>query len=212
MMPPSPPRVYLVTGPSQEVDLPARAASAMRGLPPGSVAVQLRVPGASGRELLAQARALQVVVRDGGQLLIVNDRVDVAIAAGADGVHLPSAGISPADARRLLGAGRLVGVSCHSASDVSRALAGGADFATFGPVFETPSKRAHGAPVGLEQLAVAARLGLPLLGLGGVDLSNASAVVAAGAWGLAAIRAWLEADDPAAVVRALLDAVERHRR
>jgi thiamine-phosphate pyrophosphorylase len=162
--------------------------------------------------LLAQARALQVVVRDRGQLLIVNDRVDVAIAAGADGVHLPSAGISPADARRLLGAGRLVGVSCHSASDVSRALAGGADFATFGPVFETPSKRAHGAPVGLEQLAVAARLGLPLLGLGGVDLSNASAVVAAGAWGLAAIRAWLEADDPAAVVRALLDAVERHRR
>jgi len=95
---------------------------------------------------------------------------------------------------------------------VTRALAGGADFATFGPVFETPSKRAHGAPVGLEQLAVAARLGLPLLGLGGVDLSNASAVVAAGAWGLAAIRAWLEADDPAAVVRALLDAVERHRR
>ena len=132
--------------------------------------------------------------------------------AGADGVHLPSAGVSPADARRLLGAGRLVGVSCHSAEDVARALAGGADLATFGPLFETPSKRAYGAPVGLERLAEAARLGLPLFGLGGVNLSNASAVVDAGAAGLAAIRAWLEADDPASVVKALLHAVERGTR
>ena len=184
----------------------------MRGLPPGSVAVQLRLPGASGRELLAQARSLRGVVRDCGQLLVVNDRIDVAIAAGADGVHLPSAGVSPADARRLLGAGRLVGVSCHSAEDVARALAGGADLATFGPLFETPSKRAYGAPVGLERLAEAARLGLPLFGLGGVNLSNASAVVDAGAAGLAAVRAWLEADDPASVVKALLHAVERGTR
>jgi len=176
------------------------------------VALQLRAPGASGRELLAQARALRVVVQDCGQLLVVNDRVDVAIAAGADGVHLPSAGISPDDARRLLGAGSLVGVSCHSAADVSRALAGGADFATFGPVFETPSKRAYGAPVGLERLAEAARLGLPLFGLGGVDVANASEVVAAGAHGVAAIRAWLDAPDPAAVVRQFLDATNMRER
>jgi thiamine-phosphate pyrophosphorylase len=162
--------------------------------------------------LLAQVRALQGSVRDCGQLLLVNDRIDVALAAGADGVHLPSAGIPPADARRLLGEGRLVGVSCHSSLDVARALAGGADFATFGPIFDTPSKRAHGAPVGTEKLTEAARLGLPLLGLGGVDLSNAAAVVDAGASGLAAVRVWLEADDPAAVVRALLHAVERRRR
>jgi len=145
-------------------------------------------------------------------LLVVNDRIDVALAAGADGVHLPSAGISPAEARALLGEGRLIGVSCHSSLDVARALEGGADFATFGPIFDTPSKRAYGPPVGLARLAEAARLGLPLLGLGGVDLSNAASVVEAGACGLAAIRAWLEADDPAAVVRDLLDVVERRRR
>jgi thiamine-phosphate pyrophosphorylase len=145
-------------------------------------------------------------------MLLVNDRLDVAIAAGADGVHLPSAGIPPAEARRLLGATGLVGVSCHSVPEVARALAGGADFATFGPIFDTPSKRAYGSPVGTDRLAEAARLGLPLLGLGGVDLSNAAAVVEAGASGLAAIRAWLLADDPAAVVQALLDAVERRRR
>lgn len=212
MMPPRPPRVYLITDPSRGADLPSRVAVAMRGLPPGSVAVQVRAPGASGRELLALARTLHGPVRDCAQLLVVNDRVDVALATGADGVHLPSAGIPPADARRLLGGERLVGVSCHSSLDVARAIAGGADFATFGPIFETPSKLPYGAPVGTERLAEAARLGLPLLGLGGVDLSNASAVVEAGASGLAAIRVWLDADDPAAVVRALLDAVERRRR
>jgi thiamine-phosphate pyrophosphorylase len=212
MMPPRPPRVYLVTGPSHGSDLPARVASAMRGLSPGSVALQVRAPGAQGRELLALVRALQGPVRECGQLLVVNDRIDVALAAGADGVHLPSAGIPPAEARGLVGEGRLIGVSCHSSPDVARALEGGADFATFGPVFETPSKRAYGAPVGLERLAEAARLGLPLLGLGGVNLSNAEAVVDAGASGLAAVRAWLEADDLAAVVRDLLDVVERRRR
>jgi thiamine-phosphate pyrophosphorylase len=212
MMPPSPPRVYLVTDASHGADLAPRVASAMRGLPSGVVAVQLRAPGAAGRELLAQARPLLGAVRDAGQWLVVNDRIDVALAAGADGVHLPSAGVPPADARRLLGQDRLVGVSCHSASDVERAIAGGADFATFGPIFDTPSKRAFGAPVGTERLAEAARLGLPLLGLGGVDLSNAAEVVDAGAWGVAAIRAWLEADDPSAVVRALLEVVERSRR
>jgi len=212
MMPPRPPRVYLIADPLRVANLRVRVASAMRGLPPGSVAVQVRAPGASGRELLAQVRAIQGPVRECGHLLVVNDRIDVALAAGADGVHLPSAGIPPADARRLLGEGRLVGVSCHSSLDVARALAGGADFATFGPIFDTPSKRAYGAPVGLERLAEAARLGLPLLGLGGVDLSNAAEVVDAGASGLAVVRIWLEADDPAAVVRALLDAVERRRR
>jgi thiamine-phosphate pyrophosphorylase len=212
MMPPSPPRVYLVTDASHGADLAARVASAVSGLPPGAVAVQLRAPGAAGRELLDQARALKAVVRNSGQWLLVNDRIDVALAAGSDGVHLPSAGVAPADARRLLGEDRLVGVSCHSAFDVKRAIAGGADFATFGPIFDTPSKRSHGLPVGTERLAEAAALGLPLLGLGGVDPSNAADVVGAGASGVAAIRAWLEADDPSAVVRALLEIVERSRR
>ena len=208
MMPPTPPRVYLVTDPSGGPGLVARAAAAMRGLPPGVVAIQLRARGATGRELLETARALRTVVSEAGQLLLVNDRVDVALAAGADGVHLPSAGIPPGDARRLVGDGRLVAVSCHSLDDVARARDAGADFATFGPVFETPSKREYGPPVGLGPLREASLLGLPLVGLGGVDASNASAVVGAGAFGVAAIRAWIEAADPGSAVRRLLDTVE----
>ena len=209
MMPPSPPRVYLVTDPSGGSGLVARAARALRGLPPGVVAIQVRARGATGRELLEAARALRTVAAEAGQLLLVNDRADVALAAGADGVHLPSAGIPPGDARRLVGDERLVAVSCHSQEDVARARDAGADFATFGPVFDTPSKRDYGPPVGLGPLREASLLGLPLVGLGGVDASNASAVVAAGAFGVAAIRAWLEASDPASVVRRLLDAVEK---
>ena len=208
MMPPTPPRVYLVTDPSAGGGLVSHTAAALRGLPPCVVAVQLRARGASGRELLELARALRRVVSEVGQRLLVNDRIDVAMACGADGLHLPAAGVSPRDARALLGRGRLLAVSCHSAADVARARDSGADFATFGPIFETPSKRSFGPPVGLERLQEAAALGLPLVGLGGVDLSNAPEVMAAGACGVAAIRAWLDAPDPAGVVRRLLDVTQ----
>ncbi|HEY6105140.1 MAG TPA: thiamine phosphate synthase [Anaeromyxobacteraceae bacterium] len=201
-----PPRVYLVTEGGLVPDLVAALRAALAGLPPGAVAVQLREKRMPARDLLALARALTAVCRQSGQPLLVNDRLDVALAAGAAGVHLPSTGFAPEEARRLLPPGTLVGVSCHSAEDVARAAAGGADFATFGPVFDTPSKRRFGAPVGLARLAEAARLGLPLLGLGGVDLANAAQVVAAGAHGVAAIRAWLGAPDPGAAVRALVAA------
>jgi thiamine-phosphate pyrophosphorylase len=207
-MPPRHPRVYLVTDPSAGPALVARTASALRALPPGTAAVQLRDRGASARELLALARALREVTSATGQVLLVNDRIDVAMAAGADGVHLPSAGTPPGDARRLLGSGPLVAVSCHSGDDVARALAGGADFATFGPVYDTPSKRGFGPPVGLERLREAAALGLPLVGLGGIDPGNARAVALAGAVGVAAIRAWLEAADPGEAAGRLLAAME----
>jgi thiamine-phosphate pyrophosphorylase len=203
------PRVHLITDREICPD-PVRAArGALAGTPPGAVAVHLREKGMPGAALLATARALAAAVHEMGQLLLVNDRVDVALAAGADGVHLPSAGVPPGDARRLLGAGRLVGVSCHSLDDVRRALEGGADYATFGPVFDTPSKRRFGAPVGLDALRDAAALGLPLVGLGGVGPANAPQVVAAGAAGVAAIRAWLGGDGGAAAVSALLRATAR---
>lgn len=201
-----PPRAYLVTEGGLVPDLVAAVRAAVAGLPPGAVAVQLREKAMPARDLLDLARALQAVCGPAGQPLLVNDRLDVALAAGAAGVHLPSTGFAPEEARRLLPPGALVGVSCHSAEEVARAAAGGADFATFGPVFDTPSKRRFGAPVGLGRLAEAARLGLPLLGLGGVDLANAAQVVAAGAHGVAAIRAWLGAPDPGAAVRALVAA------
>lgn len=201
-----PPRAYLVTEGGLVPDLVAAVRAALAGLPPGAVAVQLRDKAMPARQLLALARALQAVCGPAGQPLLVNDRLDVALAAGAAGAHLPSAGLPPEEARRMLRPGALLGVSCHSAGEVARAIAGGADFATFGPVFDTPSKRRFGEPVGLERLAEAARLGLPLLGLGGVDPGNAAQVVASGAHGVAAIRAWLAAPDPGAAVRALLAA------
>jgi thiamine-phosphate pyrophosphorylase len=145
------------------------------------------------------------VCRASGQLFLVNDRLDVALASGADGVHLPSAGVPVREARRLLGAGRLLGVSCHSADDVVRAAREGADYATFSPIYDTPSKRAYGPPQGLSALRDASRLGLPLIALGGVDARNVREVVTAGAHGAAAIRAWLVAEDPAGVVTALLE-------
>jgi thiamine-phosphate pyrophosphorylase len=197
------PRVYLITD-RRIAPLRDRVEAALEGLAPGTAAVQLRERDLPARDLLSLALELKRVCAAHGQLFMVNDRIDVALASGADGVHLPSAGVPPAEARRLLGPTALVAVSCHSGEDVARALEGGANFATFGPVYETPSKRAHGRPVGLEALARAALLGLPLLGLGGVTASTAPAVWKAGAAGVAAIRGWLAAPDPMSAVRALL--------
>jgi thiamine-phosphate pyrophosphorylase len=200
------PVVHLITDRRLRGDLVAHTRAALAGLSPGRAAVQLREKDLGGRDLLALARALLPVCRAAGQLLVVNDRLDVALAAGADGVHLPAAGVPAPDARRLLGRAALVGVSCHSAAEVARARDGGASYATVSPVHDTPSKRRYGAPVGLGVLADASRLGLPVIALGGVTPARVAEVLAAGAHGVAAIRAWLEPDDPAAAVRALLAA------
>jgi len=197
------PVVHLITDRRLAADLPARLDRALAGLPPGLAAVHLREQDLGGAALLALARRLLPVVRARRQRLLVNDRADVALAAGADGVHLPSAGLPAGAARALLGPAALVGVSCHGAGEVRRALDGGADFATFGPVWDTPSKRPYGAPVGLAALADGVALGLPLVALGGVTPENAAQARAAGAAGVAVIRAWLEGPDPAAVVRGL---------
>lgn len=198
------PVVHLITDRRLARDLAARADAALAGLPRGRASIHLREKDLGGRELLALARALATVCRRHGQLLLVNDRLDVALAAGADGVHLPAAGIPPGEARRIVGSGRLIGVSCHSAADVARAKAGGADFAFLSPIHDTPSKREFGPPLGVGALREAARLGLPLVALGGIGAGNAAEARAAGAWGVAAIRAWLEGPDPAEAVRRML--------
>jgi thiamine-phosphate pyrophosphorylase len=197
------PVVHLITDRRLARDLPARLELALGGLPPGLVAVHLREKDLGGAALLDLARRLLPVARGHAQRLVINDRADVALAAGADGVHLPAAGLPPEVVRGLLGPGALVGVSCHSADDLRRARDGGASFATFGPVWDTPSKRRFGAPVGLAALAAGATLGLPLVALGGVTPDNARLARDAGAAGVGVIRAWLEGPDPAAVVRRL---------
>jgi thiamine-phosphate pyrophosphorylase len=179
------------------VDVVARALDA--GLP----AVQLRDKDLPGRLLFHLAERLRDVTARAGALLFVNDRVDVACAVGADGVHLGAAALPVAVARSLLPAAALVGASVHALDEVA---ATSADFVVFGPVFDTPSKRAYGAPQGPDRLRDAvSRARVPVLAIGGVEPSNVDTVRAAGADGVAVVRAILAASDPGAATRTLLD-------
>jgi thiamine-phosphate pyrophosphorylase len=193
-------RLYLITPPSGDPTPAVEAALAV--LPRACCGVQLRQPSLGGRELLQRAQELLAICERHGAPLLVNDRADVALAAGADGVHLPARGLSPADARAL--GLRLVGVSAHSPADVARAAREGADFAVFAPVFETPGKTAQGEGA----LAAACRAApIPVLALGGVDASNAGRCIDAGARGVACIRSVLGAPDPAAAAVRLWQAL-----
>jgi thiamine-phosphate pyrophosphorylase len=176
----------------------------------GLRAVQLREKDLVGGALLALARELRRLTARHEARLLVNDRVDVALAVEADGVHLPGGGLPPDVARRLLGTGRLLGVSTHSPAEAAAAGSGGADFAVFGPVYDTPSKRPYGAPLGLDALADACRRArVPVLAIGGVTAACVPEVRAAGAAGVAVIRALLEAEDPARATKELLEACAR---
>lgn len=189
-------RLYLITDRRQAKggDLLAAVERALSG---GVRAVQLREKDMDGRELLELARKMRVLTSRHGAKLLINDRVDIALAAGADGVHLGVASILPADARRLLGPDRLIGCSAHGMEELAAAEAGGADFVTFGPVYTTPSKARFGPPLGVEALRRAcAASGIPVFALGGVGQRNIGEVIAAGADGIAAISAILAAPDP----------------
>jgi thiamine-phosphate pyrophosphorylase len=177
------------------------AAALDAGLP----AVQLREKDLPGRPLLALAERLRALTARTGALLLVNDRVDVALAAGADGVHLGGGSLPVDVVRRLLPPGALVGASAHTAAEVATCAA---DFAFFGPVYATPSKAAFGAPQGEAAFrAAAAAAPVPLLAIGGVTAAQVPALRAVGAAGVAVIRAILAADAPAAATRTLLAAL-----
>ena len=129
--------------------------------------------------------------------LLINDRLDVALALDAAGVHLAGHSLPTAVARRVLGAGKLLGVSTHSVEEACCAAKDGADFIVFGPVFTTPSKVVYGPPQGLQHLRTVIRaVRIPVLAIGGIDHTNLSQVVQAGAYGVAMIRAVLAAPDP----------------
>lgn len=156
-------------------------------LPPAiraRVAVQLRDPELSGRELYRFGALLREATTRAGVALVVNDRLDLARALAADGVHLGRRSVSVADARAWLGPSAWVSVSCHAEADVPLAAKAGASAALLSPIFATPGK---GPPLGLEALRASAGH-LPLIALGGVDASRALACFEAGAEGVAAIR------------------------
>ena len=164
----------------------------------GLPAVQLRDKDLPGRPLLVLAEQLRSETARTGALLFVNDRIDVALAAGADGVHLGGGSLPAEVARGLLGSAALIGVSTHVPGEASA----GADFVFFGPVWETPSKS---GTQGETRLAEAVRQAtVPVLAIGGVTPARVAAARAAGAAGVAVIRAILSAADPATATRALL--------
>jgi len=150
-------------------------------------AVQLREKHLDDLELYELARLARAALPPPA-LLLVNGRADVALAAGADGVHLPGDGVPAGALRTRFGASLLIGVSTHRHDEVERACRDGADYAVFGPVYPMPSASGHGPPAGLAALARAARVGIPVYALGGVTLERFAEVAAAGAAGVAGIR------------------------
>ena len=181
-------------------DFGAAIARALGGVPRGAALVQVREKDLAGAALLALGRAALAVARPRGALVLVNDRVDVAIAADADGVHLPERGLSIEAARALLPTGAIVGASRH---DPAAAAACPADLVMLGPIFETPGPD-KAAPLGPASLADA-RGAACLTAIGGIDsASRAEACRAAGASAVAAIRAIWTASDPGLAARALI--------
>lgn len=188
--------VYLITDRRQAPgdDIVQVVAGALDG---GIRAVQLREKDLPGKELYRLADRMRKLTAGYGARLLVNDRVDVAMAVGADGVHLGGSSIPASVARRLLGEGALIGCSTHNARELREAVEQGADFATFGPVYPTPSKAAYGPPVGVIALAKACReTAIPVFALGGVKKENAGEAIGAGAFGIALISGVVAAADP----------------
>jgi thiamine-phosphate pyrophosphorylase len=183
----------------------AVAAAAIAG---GATAIQFRDKVSSGGALLEAAAAVARVCRRAGVISIVNDRVDVALAAEADGAHVGQDDLPARAARGILGPRRILGVSAATAEQAIRAAADGADYIGAGPVFDARSTKADaGPPIGLAGLAaVCSATPLPVLAIGGIHAGNARQALAAGAAGVAVISAVLSADDVEAATRALLPA------
>jgi len=189
-------RVYLITDRRQAPggDILKAVAGALEG---GIRAVQLREKDLPAKDLYRLAGQMRELTARYGARLFLNDRVDVAMAVGADGVHLGGSSIPASVARRLLGGGALIGCSTHNARELKEAAEQGADFATFGPVYPTPSKAAYGPPVGVTALAEACRETIiPVFALGGVKKENAGEAIGAGAFGIALISGVVAAADP----------------
>lgn len=176
----------------------------------GARVLQVRLKPASTREVLAAARMARAVTRRRGALLVVNDRIDIARAVDADAVHLGQDDL-PLDAARAIAGGLWIGVSTHGADQVRAAIAGGADYVGFGPVFATATKENPDPVQGLDGLARAVAIagGVPVVAIGGITPDRAASVAATGAAAACAIGAVTHAPDPAAAGRDIAAAWNR---
>jgi thiamine-phosphate diphosphorylase len=206
-------RVYLVADPDQTTgDFLSSVSAALAG---GVTMVQLRAKTLTDREIVGLGRTLLVDCRQHGAAFLVNDRIDLALAIGADGVHLGVDDLSIEDARRLVPPDFVIGFSPDSDGQAQDAARLGASYLGVGPVFGTTSKADAGSAIGLELLTRRAGIsGLPTIGIGGVSAMNAASVINAGACGVSVISAILRSGEPdqaAAVLRAAVDGALNQR-
>ncbi len=193
-------RLYLVCAAQREPYLDAV-------LQAGVDIVQLRMKEADDEEILRAAAATARACAGGGALFILNDRPDLAVRSGADGVHLGQDDMPVADARELLGPARLIGLSTHTPQQIDAAGETDVDYIGVGPVHATPTKPGRPA-VGLDLVAyAAAHATVPFFAIGGIDTANVAAVRVAGARRIAAVRALTEAEDPARAAHTLRQAI-----
>ncbi len=200
-------RLYLVTDRRQTAGRPL-APLIQEALVAGLQAVQLRERDLGTRALLRLAGELLHLTRGRNAALLINDRADMVMGLGADGVHLRADSVPVSVARRILGAERLVGASAHSADDVVRAESEGADFVVLGPIYPTTSKLAYGAPIGVGPLEDAARrCRIPVFAIGGISAERVAEVTRAGAFGVAVISSILTAPHVGQATQHLLSAL-----
>lgn len=205
--------LYLVT--DRGLSLGRATVNIVRAAVAGGVTcVQLREKHCSTRAFIEEARALKTLL-DALETkipLIINDRLDVALAIGADGVHLGQTDMPIADARRLVGAAMIIGISAESITDAIRAETAGADYIGISPVFTTPTKLDTALPLGLEGIRqIRAAVRLPLVAIGGIQQDNAHAVIRAGADGVAVVSAIVSAACPRKAASALKQQIQSAR-
>ncbi|HEY63187.1 MAG TPA: thiamine phosphate synthase [Caldilineae bacterium] len=175
----------------------------------GASVIQLREKEATTREMIELGQALHEITRAAGIPLIVNDRVDVALAIDAEGVHVGQDDMPAAIARRLIGPDRILGVSARTVEEAVQAERDGADYLGVGDIYGTPTKPDAGEPIGVAGVAAITRaVSIPVVGIGGITPANAAAVIEAGAVGVAVISAVVGAADPEAAARQLRTIVE----
>lgn len=202
-------KVYLISDRTKTLGRPLSQVIGEAGRA-GIAAVQFREKDLTLREQFELASEIRSAAKQHKMQFFVNDRVDLCLALDAEGVHLPSSGFPVTVAREILGGSKLIGVSCHSMEEVQRAEWEGADFALLGPVYDTPSKRAYGLPLGIDVFKKVRRsAAIPLFAIGGVDRSKLKEVIDAGADGVAVISAILSSPDVYRECRRLIDEIKR---
>ncbi|MFW6135608.1 MAG: thiamine phosphate synthase [Chloroflexota bacterium] len=210
--------LYVITSPRAAGERPAGTSQPLTqvvraAVAGGATVVQLRAKSATTRELIQLGRALHAITRQAEVPLIVNDRVDVALALDAEGVHVGQDDMPAPLARDLIGPHRILGVSAGTVEEARRAQEDGADYLGVGDVYGTPSKADAGLPIGVEGIEeIAGAVSIPVVGIGGITADNAAPVIAAGAAGVAVISAVVGAADPEAAARRLRTLVRRSKR